>query len=395
MRKALLFMIGAMITTHAGFAQYLYGTSVVVGQERSLVRFDPATNTFSTLLKKFDCYQPISTKDTVYKVMYFMAPNLSSASPNPDTLVTVKLTDTTVSKAPVAKGTLPFPMYTNGRLISASAQGMAAYNIATRQYSIIDSNVKITGLHSADFDHTRGRYICMKRNNNSSIPDTLFVYTMATRVLNKYAMGVSGTSQEMTYSPANDKVVFMGTLSNTASHGIFTFSLAAQQLSLDAPLSIAGGVLINCSTFDQMGNRYFCVKTTNNNGTGYNIIEYRLNTQTIVDHNVIFPAPGLGYPQYFDHLRVTAPGGSSVGMLNTEEPFKMYPNPAGNQLNVTIDLKGRSAAIRVSDLTGKTMLVMDKAAATNSVDVSALANGQYVLSIVFGDKTYSRLFVKS
>lgn len=393
MRRPLLLLAACLFLAQAGYAQYLYGTVIAGNTQPALYRFDPTTNVFSQILKTFPYYQPISTKDTARKIIYYLVPNMISTDNDPDTLLAVKLADTTLSKRPIAKGSLPFPKYENSnRLISASSKGIVAYDLTTNQYSILDSNVKITGIHSATYDQTNGRYICMRTTSGANAPDTLFVYTMATKTLKKYAVGVNNSSREMVYSPASNKAVFLGIPYNSSAHGIYSFNLGTQQSALEA-LVPNTGTSLNCSTFDETNNRYFYVGITNNQGTGFNIVEYRLNTNTVVDHLV--GPPGLGFAQYFDNLKVSQPPpGTGVGLLNTEEPFRMYPNPAGEQLNVTVDLKGRKASILVLDLTGKTVLKKDVAEATNLVNIASLPGGQYILKVVFEDKAYSRIFTK-
>lgn len=394
MRKLCLLMAAAVLTTHASNAQKLYGTSVAAGGQRALYSFDPANNSFGTIIKTFEYYQPVSTKDTARKIMYFMAPNLSSTSTNPDTLVIVKLADSTLTTKPFEKASLPYPHYYNDKLISISAKGMVSFDLLNNQYNIIDTNFKITGVHSADFDRTRGRYICMKRFNALNVVDSIYVYTVATKALQRYGVPtIAGNSNEMCYSPTSDKCIFIGIPQNTANMGLYSFHLGTQQLANEV-LFANTGTLVNCSTMDQTGNRYFCVKITNTTGTGFNILEYRLNTNTLVDHLV--GPPGLGFPQFFDHLRVTAPpSGNSVGNLNAEEPFTMYPNPAGNELMVNIDAKGTTPTIKIIDITGKTVMEKNNAQAKNTLTINHLPKGNYVLQIVFKEAIYSRLFVKS
>lgn len=392
MRRPLLLLAACLFLAQAGYAQYLYGTVIAGNTQPALYRFDPATNTFSQLLKTFPYFQPISTKDTARKIIYYLVPNMISTDNAPDTLLTLKLMDTTISKRPIAKGSLPFPKYENSnRLISASANGMVAYNLTTNQFSMIDSNVKLTRIHSAEFDQTNGRYICMRTTTGTNAPDTLFVYTVATKTLKKYAVGVNNSSREMVYSPISNKALFLGIPYNSSAHGIYSFNLTTQQSALEA-LVPNTGTSLNCSTFDETNNRYFYVGITNNQGTGFNIVEYRLNTNTVVDHLV--GPPGLGFGQYFDNLKVSQPPGTGVGLLSTEEPFRMYPNPAGEQLNVMIDLKGRTASVLVLDLTGKTVWKKDVAEATNLVNIASLPGGQYILKVAFNDKAYSRIFTK-
>ncbi len=392
MRKTLLLVAAALCSAPASFAQYLYGTSTAAGVNPCLVRFNPANNSFVTMLKSFNYFQLSSAKDTTHKIIYFTAPNLSSASQSPDTLIIFRLADTTFTTKSLPKGGLPYPQFDNGRLISISDKGMAAYDLTTNQYTITDSAVKVSGVHSADFDRPGRRYIFMKRSTTSNIPDTLYVYTIATHNLTKHVMGVSSTSNEMRYSPVSDKVLFLGIPPNTADFGIYSFKLSTQAFALEAPINNNGGTLVNCATFDETNNRYFCVRTTNTSGTGFNIIEYRVSTGTLVDHNT--GIPGLGFPQYFDNSYIPAPPHpSGIGHV-TDEPFRMYPNPASRQLNVQIDLNRQSAALAICDLTGKTIYTNERAAEKNSIDISKLAGGRYMLRISYKDKTYSRLFSK-
>ena len=386
MRKCLL-IATALLCAYAGKSQKIYGISVAAGTDRMLISFNPTTNDFDTLVKTFNYYQPTATKDTFRKVLYFMAPNVSATQ---DAIVTVKLADTSVTQTFVDKGLMAFPQYYQGNLIALSTSGLISYNLSQNQYSVLDPNLKVTGVHSSDIDLTRGRYIFMKRNSSSALPDTIFVYTIGTRSLIKYPVQSNGNSSEMAYSPTSDKILFWGAQVNTGAIGIYSFSLATQLFNPESILATNnGGTLVSSGTFDAVNNRYFVVRTTNNLGTGFNVLEYRLNTSTAIDHLV--GPPGLGFCQYFDNQKIPA---TAIGSVETDVPFRMFPNPASNSLLVNIDLKGRSASIQIMDLLGKIILSKENVGEVNDINISTLAAGKYLLRVGMKDKAYSRIFEK-
>jgi len=66
--------------------------------------------------------------------------------------------------------------------------------------------------------------------------------------------------------------------------------------------------------------------------------------------------------------------------------FKVYPNPAN--ASVTISSKqGDAYSLKVTDITGKTMLTKEYSAVENTVDISNLASGLYFFQFKSGSKS--------
>jgi len=117
-------------------------------------------------------------------------------------------------------------------------------------------------------------------------------------------------------------------------------------------------------------------------------IRLHLNDQTVIS----FDTDLLNYYRYF------AEGVTSVNNLPVRPDFKVYPNPAGNNLNVKFDLlKPSMVQVSVRNLQG--VLMMEKTIQVKNqddfeLDLSGFASGQYICIIDAGDFLVSKSFIK-
>jgi len=71
---------------------------------------------------------------------------------------------------------------------------------------------------------------------------------------------------------------------------------------------------------------------------------------------------------------------STAGLSGFEKSmFTLYPNPAGNE--VTVSLNADSASLTIYDVSGKTVLSNTLAAGSNSINTSSLQAGLYIVAI--------------
>ena len=64
-------------------------------------------------------------------------------------------------------------------------------------------------------------------------------------------------------------------------------------------------------------------------------------------------------------------------------PFTLYPNPANNKLFVSLaDNSNQVYYITITDMLGRTKLMLPKPELQNGIDISALANGTYLLQLI-------------
>jgi hypothetical protein len=78
--------------------------------------------------------------------------------------------------------------------------------------------------------------------------------------------------------------------------------------------------------------------------------------------------------------------------IKTDKSFTIYPNPVHQQLNILSGESLDGGIIRIFDIMGK--LVVSARAASNKINVAALAPGVYTLMFTKGDKKITRQFVK-
>lgn len=73
---------------------------------------------------------------------------------------------------------------------------------------------------------------------------------------------------------------------------------------------------------------------------------------------------------------------SVSGLINTEIPITIYPNPAKNKLFVTFHQSNQSAYyVRIIDVLGRTLLMLPKPDLTNGIDIQQLKKGVYHIVI--------------
>lgn len=84
-----------------------------------------------------------------------------------------------------------------------------------------------------------------------------------------------------------------------------------------------------------------------------------------------------------------------AGSLTTDSKFKVYPNPSRNTVNVNIETLVGQGQLVITDLFGKQIKSQNLSMGTNSMDVSSLAKGYYLVSIVTKEsKTTEKLLVQ-
>lgn len=90
---------------------------------------------------------------------------------------------------------------------------------------------------TSDFDYTNNRYIVHKQGA-SPYADTVFMYSMLTKVLTTYTIFVRGV--EMAYSPASNKVLLMAQPMSTgtgSTYGIHSLNLATDAVTMETAIN--------------------------------------------------------------------------------------------------------------------------------------------------------------
>jgi len=144
---------------------------------------------------------------------------------------------------------------------------------------------------------------------------------------------------------------------------------------------------------------YSCSTTTNQGGcnTIDQIEAYFLN---------YFPGSAL-YAHYVQYGCWSAPmslanGGTccatttGIAEAMTDKNISVSPNPASDKITITSDVQLKNAAVKVMDITGKTMLETTNVSGNTCVfDVSGLANGIYFVEIRNGGSMMRQRIVKN
>ncbi len=77
--------------------------------------------------------------------------------------------------------------------------------------------------------------------------------------------------------------------------------------------------------------------------------------------------------------------------------FRIYPNPAvGNKINIIVENPDQVASFQIINATGQAMTTEQLSNRNNTVDISDLTNGVYIVKIAYKNDTYQieKLIVK-
>ncbi len=119
---------------------------------------------------------------------------------------------------------------------------------------------------------------------------------------------------------------------------------------------------------------------------------------TVVASGFLNPANNSNGPA-FGLWVATAGGGNLIELSNAlldvdvfdTDKVKIYPNPANSVVNIEIPFNYTSAKVSLLDLNGRT--VLDVNSQINTIDVSALTEGIYLLSLQLDDTVINKKIV--
>jgi hypothetical protein len=80
--------------------------------------------------------------------------------------------------------------------------------------------------------------------------------------------------------------------------------------------------------------------------------------------------------------------------MNPNFAINLYPNPAGNQLNVMVEGVDRTSLIKVYNLVGKLVMQQGSSNTITQLNISKLPAGLYLVHVNDGNETRSARFVK-
>ncbi|MFO8054869.1 MAG: T9SS type A sorting domain-containing protein [Bacteroidales bacterium] len=90
--------------------------------------------------------------------------------------------------------------------------------------------------------------------------------------------------------------------------------------------------------------------------------------------------------------------------VNIEAPqqkeFSLYPNPTNGILHVEVENgsaafnKDKVQKLTVCDITGKQLLAKTRVQPPETIDISGLESGIYIISVQTGDKVFTRKIIK-
>ena len=92
--------------------------------------------------------------------------------------------------------------------------------------------------------------------------------------------------------------------------------------------------------------------------------------------------------------RVAASATATKEIVNPNFAIRLFPNPAGDQLNVSVDGSTKNTTIKIYDMTGKQVMQQVTTNTIIKLNVAKLPAGVYMLNVNNGTETRSVKFVK-
>lgn len=126
-------------------------------------------------------------------------------------------------------------------------------------------------------------------------------------------------------------------------------------------------------------------------GDGLGIIYYldSLNSDNYYELQMVYFKQGLityGTPHDFSILDI------AIQDLVKLNEFKVYPNPADNTISLSMPLEG-NCVYSITDLVGR-QLIANTITQTNSIDISALPSGYYIIHVTGVNDNWVSRFIK-
>lgn len=185
------------------------------------------------------------------------------------------------------------------------------------------------------------------------------------------------------YKAAIDKSTDVDYYKFTVPQGSYTVNLTNLGHDIDLKLQNASGSTL--STSQNSGTANEKITATLNAGTYY-IRVYGYNS---------FNANSCYTLNVTNGNTVNSVFASDAGSFEPAKQFKVYPNPAKNEINVRLEAKGeKSLTLNVFDTSGKQVITQNVGDGINKVDISRIPAGIYILTVDGGKEKLTEKFIK-
>lgn len=253
--------------------------------------------------------------------------------------------------------------------------------------------------------------------NSMAVTDTIYNLAATLDSAETYVIVANGIVSPTGYNPAPAfRLSVFGGARETANTGTNTDVLVMHG-STDAPtvdIQAAGNTLVNDIAFGSFANAYLELPTSNyvlditDQAGTTKVASYSANLQslnlggaaiTVLASGFLNPANNSGGPA-FGLYAATAAGGNlvmlpvytSVGNIAKEKSnVTIWPNPSTGMVNIKSDFKEGNAMISIMDVAGRVISRMNY---SNTVDISSLSNGAYMLTVEDDKQTATQVIMK-
>ena len=186
----------------------------------------------------------------------------------------------------------------------------------------------------------------------------------------------------------------------SAPGGLSASNIASSTATLN--WSSVSGAISYTVQYKPISSGTWIYATTGTNSTFVNL--YSLSAATSYDWRVysncsLTEISGYSYGQFTSSgSATTATRATATGAevnVNPNFAITLFPNPAGDQLNVWVDGVHKKTVIKVYDLMGKQVMQQESGNTLTQLNISKLSAGLYLMHVNDGKETRSARFVKN
>lgn len=251
--------------------------------------------------------------------------------------------------------------------------GKIYYNIPTKNYCVAESIVLQSDGKIVLAGHADGDFALLRYNTNGTL-DTTFGNL-------GYTITDFANSQDKSYAIAiqnGNKIILGGHGFETGNTGLFHAAMARYDTNgnLDTTFSSDGKMVLSMAIYNDGiesmyiqpdGKMLFGGYSQADNSSSTEYVLFRLNTTTL---------------------------STSESFLDQSQ-IKIFPNPTNS--NITVDIKEEliNSNIFITNLQGQTLRQSKLSSIIESIDLSELASGIYILTLQKEDKRYSQKIIKN
>jgi hypothetical protein len=286
-----------------------------------------------------------------------------------------------------------------------------AFNIAFNGGQVVGTTPQMVGVEPLSFTQNSVTYTPMTTRHDvmtamlAGLTTTQLTSAKLTSTFSDCLMSPGESNGNTNTMPTTKQGLICSGLSATQKNLV----LAAIQTWTDDMDSDSAATLLSIYT-NEIDNTYIAWTGSGTSGSASTFLNANTNyvridgpsvwIEFVCQNGVVFT--GIHYHSVWrDHIRDYGSNLTATSLLGnaevtmTKPALKLYPNPASDTLGISLGQELTNATVTITDMTGK--VVLKKSNISDSqidLDISSIANGNYIVKVVADGKSSSAKFIK-